>query len=115
MATFIKQVYRRRRHLRVRAKIFGSDQRPRVAVFRSAKHIYGQAIDDNARTTIASVSDLHLKGKNKTKRAFQVGELLGEKLKKNKVESVLFDRGGFKYHGRVKALADGLRKSGLKF
>ncbi len=108
-------MHRERRHHRVRAKISGSEAIPRVAVFRSARHIYSQAIDDAKRQTICSVNDFTIKEKNKTTRSYQAGELLGEMIKNKGIERILFDRGGFKYHGRVKALAEGLRKSGVKF
>ena len=110
-----KRIHRERRHRRVRAKISGSGEMPRVAVFRSARHIYSQAIDDAKGKTICSVNDFEVKEKNKTTRSYKVGELLGEMIKKKGIERILFDRGGFRYHGRVKAVAEGLRKSGIKF
>ena len=111
------------RHARVRAKIKGTTERPRVAVFKSNKFTYAQVIDDVAGATIISISDYA--GKNspdggkpikgtKTKKAILSGKALAEALKKKKIDSVLFDRGGFKYHGRVKALAEGLREAGIK-
>lgn len=109
-----KRIHRQRRHRRVRAKITGSGRVPRVAVFRSARHIYSQVIDDAQGKTICSINDFQLKEKNKTTRSFKAGELLGELIKKHKINQVWFDRGGFKYHGRVRALAEGLRKSGIK-
>lgn len=110
-----KRIHRERRHHRVRAKISGSGAIPRVAVFRSARHIYAQAIDDAKRQTLCSVNDLVIKEKNKTIRSHKAGELLGDMIKKKGIERILFDRGGFRYHGRVKALAEGLRKNGIKF
>lgn len=110
-----KRIHRQQRHRRVRAKMTGSSKVPRVAVFRSAQHIYSQAIDDASGKTICSVNDFKIKEKGKTARSQKAGELLGEMIKKKGIERILFDRGGFKYHGRVMALAEGLRKSGLKF
>jgi len=108
-----------RRHKRVRAKVFGTKERPRLCVFRSAKHIYAQLIDDQKGLTIAVASDLELKKSKKTKtkkeKASAVGELIAEKALKKKIERVIFDRGGYAYHGRVKALAEGAREGGLKF
>ncbi len=112
-----KKLHRQRRHNRVRAKISGTSKVPRVAVFKSAKHIYAQAVDDTKGKTILSANDLKTKAsveKNKTKKALKVGETLGELLKKEGIEKALFDRGGFKYHGRIKALAEGLRSAGIK-
>ncbi|MDO8494998.1 MAG: 50S ribosomal protein L18 [bacterium] len=109
-----KLIHRQRRHHRVRAKITGSAELPRVAVYRSLKYIYSQVIDDSKGKTICSINDIKLKEKNKTERSFKAGEMLGEMIKKNNIKKVLFDRGGFRYHGRVKALAEGLRKSGIQ-
>lgn len=108
---------RLRRHRRVRAKVFGTAKRPRLAVFRSAKHIYAQFIDDEKQVSLGGVSDLKLpkKGEGKIARAVEVGKLAAALAKKLKISEVVFDRGGFKYHGRVKALADAARKAGLKF
>lgn len=115
MANKQKRFNRQRRHRRVRAKTSGTAKVPRVAVFRSAKHIYAQAIDDREGVTIFSVSDKKIKEKGKAKKALKAGQQLGELIKKAGISSILFDRGGFKYHGRVKALADGLRSAGLRF
>jgi len=102
-----------RRHRRVRAKIFGKKEKPRLCVFRSQKHIYAQLIDDEKGKTIVSTSDLEMKKiKDKAK---EVGKLIAKKAKDLKIEKVVFDRGGYKYHGRVKALAEGARAGGLKF
>jgi len=116
----IKQKRRFRRHKRVRAKIFGTKERPRLCVFRSAKHIYAQLrIDDENGKTIISTSDLKFKKskkeKTKKEKAFEVGKMIAEKAREIKIEKVVFDRGGYKYHGRVKALAEGARSGGLKF
>lgn len=108
-----KQEKRLRRHKRVRAKIFGTAQRPRLCVFKSNQHIYAQLIDDEKGKTLAAASDLEIKkSAEKTK---EVGKLIAEKAKVKKIEKVVFDRGGYKYHGRVKALAEGAREGGLNF
>ncbi len=105
----------------IRKKIFGTPQKPRLSVYRSLKHIYAQLIDDIKGHTILSVSTLNkdvkekIRGMKKTEQAFLVGEILGKIALEKGIKEVVFDRGGFKYHGRVKALADGARKSGLKF
>jgi large subunit ribosomal protein L18 len=106
---------RMRRHRRVRTKIVGTAERPRLAVFRSNRHIYAQLIDDDAARTIASASDREVSGggKGKTDPAKGVGELLAERAKAAGVERVVFDRGGRLFHGRVAALADGAREKGL--
>jgi len=121
MAKILKQKIRTRRHARARAKISGTEARPRLCVFRSNKHIYASLIDDEKNITILAVSDAKMKkvkaenNAGKTALAFRVGELIAQKALKNKIDKVVFDRGGYKYHGRVKALADGARKGGLKF
>ena len=113
-----KPQHRVRRHRRVRKKVMGTAQRPRLAVFRSNKHIYVQAIDDIAGHTVASAStmeaDLRANATATTDAATQVGKLIGERVKAAGIESVIFDRGGFKYHGRVAAIADGARAAGLQ-
>lgn len=108
---------RQRRHKKIRAKIFGTADRPRLSVFRSPKHIYAQLIDDDKGKILASASDLEFKGKKKAKtdKAKEIGNLIAKKAVENKIEKAVFDRGGYKYHGRVKALADGAREGGLKF
>lgn len=112
---------RRRRHLRVRARLSGTPERPRLNIFRSSAHMYAQLVDDTQGHTIASASTLEddvlgrAKGKTKTERAHAVGIVIAERAKAAGIESVVFDRGGFKYHGRVKAVAEGARESGLKF
>jgi len=132
-----KHTKRYRRQKRVRAKIFGTTEIPRFCVSRSAKHIYAQLIDDEKRKTFLAVSDQELKKsprkvasrprgkkiKDKEERArtgkvaiaYEVGKLAAEKALKKKIEKVVFDRGGHKYHGRVRALAEGARSAGLKF
>lgn len=109
---------RERRKKRVRAKIFGTKERPRLSVFRSNKHIYCQLIDDEKGHTLLSASDLELKEiseKNRLKIAFEVGKLIAKKALEKNIQKVVFDRGPYKYHGRVKALAEGARAGGLKF
>ena len=122
MDTKIKQKKRDRRHKRVRAKIFGTAQRPRFYVFRSNQHIYAKLIDDEKGKTILGLSDIEfeklkvkIKSLKKVAVAYEVGKLLAEKALKNKIKKVVFDRGGYKYHGRVKAVAEGARGAGLMF
>lgn len=113
-------VRRRIRH-RIRKKVLGSAERPRLAVYRSGKHIYAQAIDDASGRTLASSStlmpdvDLKKSGGGTIAAAEKVGDSIAEKLKSTGVEAIVFDRGGYLYHGRVKALAEAARKAGLKF
>ncbi len=102
------------RHTRIRNKIAGTEARPRLAVFRSITHIYAQLIDDQNGRTVASASDAAGTGK-KSERAAAVGTQLAERAKAAGIENVVFDRGGYRYHGRVKALADAARKGGLVF
>jgi len=105
-----------RRHRRVRAKIMGTAERPRLSVSRSSKHILVQLIDDERGVTLASASDLSIKKKAaKAEKAEMVGKEIAKLAKEQRVASVVFDRGGFRYHGRVKALADAARNGGLKF
>jgi large subunit ribosomal protein L18 len=110
--------HRINRHRRVRKRVSGSPERPRLAVFRSNRHVYAQLIDDHAGATIASASTLEpeLKGAGNTAAtAGTVGRLLAERAKDKGITTAVFDRGGFLYHGKVKALADGAREGGLKF
>jgi large subunit ribosomal protein L18 len=115
------RIARQRRHRRVRAKIEGTPERPRLNVFRSLDHIYAQVIDDMAGNTLASASTIdrelrdQVEGKAKTEAAKLVGELVARRAQEAGVKEVVFDRGGYRYHGRVKALADGAREAGLKF
>ncbi|OGN02150.1 MAG: 50S ribosomal protein L18 [Candidatus Yanofskybacteria bacterium RIFCSPHIGHO2_01_FULL_43_42] len=128
MNTKIKQLNKIRRHKRVRATVKGTAERPRVSVFKSSRHLFVQFVDDQASKTVLS-SDAsvgvptktsgQLKNKakdklTKTEKAAKIGEMLAEKAKESGIKEVVFDRGGFKYHGRIKAVADGLRKGGLK-
>src|SRR6478672_996201 len=105
---------RTRRHFRLRKKVIGSAQRPRLVVYRSLKHIYAQLVDDAAQRTLMTVTDTGLTGKP-VERSGEVGKRLAEKAKSAGVTQVVFDRAGYKYHGRVKALADGAREGGLEF
>ncbi|MGB6084678.1 50S ribosomal protein L18 [Moheibacter sp.] len=101
---------------RVRRNIFGTAERPRLSVYRSNKEIYAQLVDDNSGVTIASASSREAKANGtKTEQSASVGKLIAEKAKSKGVETVVFDRNGFVYHGRIKALADGAREGGLKF
>lgn len=105
-----------RRQKRIRAKIRGTDNMPRLSVFRSNKYIYAQAIDDQNGKTLVSVSEKEIKeGKTKTEKSKILGLLMSTKLKKKKKDAIVFDKGSFRYHGRVKAFAEGLREGGLKF
>ena len=112
---------RLRRHLRVRKKVQGSPTRLRLSIYRSLSHIYAQVIDDEAGKTLAAASDIEAdvrgtqKGKKKTDVAKLVGEIVGKRAVEQGVTNVVLDRGGYRYHGRVKALADGARSAGLQF
>jgi large subunit ribosomal protein L18 len=110
----IKRQARIRRHARVRKKVVGSGERPRLAVFRSNKHIYAQLIDDARAVTLAQASDREVKGDNDVARAKAVGELIASRAKDAGVDRAVFDRGGRLYHGRVAALAEGARGGGLQ-
>jgi len=119
--THTPRAARRRRHIRVRQRLSGTPDKPRLAVFRSLNHIYAQIIDDTAGHTLAFATDLEADvrskrdGKKKREVAELVGEVLAKKAKEKGIASVVFDRGGFRYHGRVKAFADAARKGGLTF
>ena len=118
MSTLSTRQARERRHRRIRGKVAGTAARPRLAVFRSNKGIFAQLIDDESGRTIAGASWLGLpksfKG-SKTEQAAEVGKLVAAAAKKAGIEEVVFDRGGYLYHGRVKALAEGAREGGLRF
>ena len=109
---------RYRRHLRVRKKVQGTPERPRLVVFRSSKHIYAQLVDDQRGVTLTGVADtsegIAVEGKGKVARSFALGRLIAAKAKEQGIVKVVFDRGGYQYHGRVKAVADGARKGGLE-
>lgn len=110
---------RQKRHGRIRLRVTGTEGRPRLAVFRSAKQIYAQVIDDTSGRTLASASSLDAAARpasgTKSERARQVGSALAERARAAGVSSVVFDRAGFRYHGRVRALAEAARESGLQF
>jgi len=112
-----KQDQKNRRKKRVRVKIFGTSKKPRLSVFRSLKHLYVQLIDDQKGVTLASAEDAEIKAEagKKIDVAFKVGELVAAKAEKLNITEVVFDKSSFKYHGRVKAVAEGARKGGLKF
>ena len=125
--TFSKIEHRQKRHRRVRAKIIGDAKTPRLCVFRSNQHVYAQLIDDQTKKVLGVISDFDNKGKATVKTkdgkelkgkmaiAFKTGEAVAAFAKSKNIEKVLFDRGGYKYHGRVQALADGARAGGLQF
>lgn len=115
MKTNSKKEKRTRRHIKIRKRVNGTAERPRLSVFRSNAFIYAQLIDDEAGKTLASASDVKLKIGTKLKRAEEVGETIAKDAKAKKISAVVFDRGGFIYAGRVKACADSARKGGLKF
>jgi large subunit ribosomal protein L18 len=118
MAHESKAVIRKRVHKRIRRKVAGNTARPRLAVFRSVKHIYAQVIDDSVGHTLAAASSNEksgIKSGGNVAGAKAVGKLLAERAKEKGVKSVVFDRGGYLYHGRVKALADAAREGGLQF
>ncbi|MEP6477676.1 MAG: 50S ribosomal protein L18 [Actinomycetota bacterium] len=109
-----KRAARVRRHARVRKKIAGSAERPRLAVYRSNRHIYAQLIDDTKAVTLAHASDVEVKGEGPIELAKKVGALLAGRAKDAGVERAVFDRGGRRFHGRVAALAEGAREGGLQ-
>ncbi len=111
----ITRLRRLRRKRGIRKRVFGTPDQPRVTIFRSQKHIYAQAVDDVGGRTLASASTVQADGGATVDQAKAVGTALAEKLKAAGVERVSFDRNGFRYHGRVKALADAAREAGLKF
>lgn len=115
MAPVTRQVARRRRHRRLRRRVVGRPERPRLAVFRSLKHTYAQVIDDAAGCTLAAASSREpaTHGATKLERAADVGTRLAARAKELDITTVVFDRGGHKYHGRVKALADAVRTGGI--
>ena len=109
-----KREARLRRHARVRKKVRGEADRPRLAVYRSNRHIYAQLIDDRAERTLAAASDAEVTAANPTERAKAVGALLATRAKDAGIDTVVFDRGGFQFHGRVAAVAAGAREGGLE-
>jgi large subunit ribosomal protein L18 len=117
MTVLTKPAQRLKRRRRVRAKIHGTAERPRISVFRSNRGIFAQLIDDDAGRTVASVNwtEAELRGLGPMEQAQRAGAVLAQRASAAGIESVVFDRGGYKYHGRVKALADGAREGGLTF
>lgn len=119
--TNIRMLARKRRQKRVRKKIRGSQERPRLCVFRSSRHIYAQIVDDDSGRTLVAASTItselkdKVKGLKKSQAAKLVGEHLGALAKSNGITTVIFDRNGFLYHGRVRALSEGAREAGLTF
>jgi large subunit ribosomal protein L18 len=113
-----KREIRKRIHVRIRRRLSGAPERPRLAVFRSVAHIYAQVIDDVAGKTLVSASSVEKGGKTdggNVAAAKAIGKLVAERAKEKGVKSVVFDRGGYQYHGRIKALADAAREAGLEF
>ena len=121
MAKITPREARLRRHRRMRVEIQGTTERPRLSIFRSLNHIYAQVIDDSAGTTLASASTVvadvkaSVDGRKKTEQAKLIGAQVAKEALGKGITQVVFDRGGYRYHGRVKALADGAREAGLKF
>ena len=110
-----KQEKLHRRHRRIRAKVIGTKERPRLSVFRSNQHIYVQLIDDSKGQTLASFDDRKIKKGKKVEKAKEIGLAIAKKALEKKIKKAVFDRGGYKYHGQVKAVAEGAREGGLVF
>lgn len=110
----MNNLLRQRRHKTIRRKVIGTAGRPRLSVYKSTQHIFAQIIDDSKSVTLVAASDISLKG-TKSERAFEVGKKLATLAKQRQIAEVVFDRGGFVYHGRVTKLAEGAREGGLKF
>lgn len=113
--TNIKKIKVARRHKKIRAKVFGTAQKPRLSIFKSNKYIYGQLINDDKAETILALSSRKTKGQTFMNRCAETGKEIAKLALEKKIKEVVFDRGGFKYVGRVKAFADGARAGGLKF
>ena len=111
----MKRESRIKRHLTIRKHLVGTKECPRLAVFRSNKHIFAQIIDDSTGKTLVSVSDHKMDKVSKSQKAYEIGKKLAEKALKFKIKEVVFDRGGFLYHGRIAELAKGAREGGLEF
>lgn len=111
----VKSEKRIRRHKRIRARVKGTADRPRLAVYKANTGLHAQLIDDVSEKTLFAVSDRHIKGENKTQRAQAAGKKIAEEAKKQGIEKVVFDRGGFIYTGRIQAFAEGAREAGLTF
>ena len=110
-----KAEQRERRHLRVRRRLSGTGERPRLVVYRSLKHIYAQLVDDTAQRTLMTVSSSEIDAGKKSEKSLEVGKRIAARAKEAGIARVVFDRAGYKYHGRVKAVADGARQGGLEF
>lgn len=106
---------RERRHKSIRRKISGTPERPRLSVYRSARHIYGQLVDDFEHRTLASSNSMKIDKGTKTEKSKECGKLLAKAANKKNIKNVVFDRGGCRYHGRIKAFAEGAREGGLQF
>ena len=106
---------RQRRKTKIRGRISGTSSKPRLSVYRSNSHVFAQLIDDEAKKTIVSASDVKIAKGSKSEKAKLVGQEIAKQAKTKKISSVVFDRAGYKYHGRIKNLADGAREEGLKF
>ncbi|QQG43637.1 MAG: 50S ribosomal protein L18 [Candidatus Daviesbacteria bacterium] len=111
----MKKTLRDKIHHKIRQQISGNTKTPRLSVFRSGQHIYAQIIDDSQAVTLVAASDLKIKNGSKKEKAYRVGKMLAEAADKKKISSVVFDRGGFIFHGRVAEVARGAREGGLKF
>lgn len=109
------KVRKLKRHLKIRDRVKGTKLKPRLVVFRSNIHIYGMLVDDTVGKTLVRISDYSLTGKTKMEKAKEVGKMVASVAQKEKINSVVFDRAGYLYHGRVKALAEGAREGGLEF
>lgn len=114
MAKKTKKLNKEMRHRRIRAKIIGTLERPRLSVFKSNKHFYIQLIDDNAGNTLSSISDKEIKN-TKNNKAYELGKFIAKKAMNLGIKKIVFDRGGYKFHGSVKNIAFGAREEGLKF
>jgi len=113
--TIVKKQRRNRRHARIRSTVFGTVEKPRLSVFKSNKALYAQLIDDEKGHTIASASSHKVSGKTMKEKAVEIGKEIASKAKDNKIDSVVFDRGGFIFTGNIKLIADSAREAGLKF
>ena len=111
----VKQLKRQKSHRKIRMKIVGTTAQPRFSVFKSANHMYAQLIDDGRGVVLVAASDLKMKKGKKSEKAVEVGKLIAKEALAKKIESVVFDRGGFVFQGRIKAVADGAKEGGLKF
>lgn len=111
----MKKTIRLRKHYKIRKRIFGTGDKPRLAVFRASQHIYAQIIDDTAGKTLVWANDFKIAKEQKKKKAYEVGKELAAKALKLKIKKVVFDRGGFLYHGRIAELGKGAREGGLEF